>query len=303
MNINIREFSAGDLKETAKLCRQSMHLDIMPDYLLKEKTLGDKNFDPSLTLLASDEANNDLTGFIQAVIRNRREGLAGYIKLLCVHTEKRRQGIAARLYEIVEERMRNAGVKTIKVYESWPNFLMPGVDPFYTEAVCFFERHGYKKFGDTSNLEAELTMQKFDTSEAENALRGFNIHIKRADQKDSGAVKDFIFKYFPNWEEEADAAFIHTIPTMHIAVQDNNVIAFSAYETNNLGTGWFGPMGTAPEARGKNIGGILLRRCLNDMKNMGYPKAVIPWVGPVPFYMHYSAARVKRVFWRYEKLI
>ena len=80
------------------------------------------------------------------------------------------------------------------------------------------------------------------------------------------------------------------------------MIAFSAYETNNKGTGWFGPMGTTEKARGKGVGGILLKRCINDLKKSGFEKAIIPWVGPIPFYMHYINSPVKRIFWRYEKI-
>ena len=49
---------------------------------------------------------------------------------------------------------------------------MPGIDPFYTEAVCFFERLGYKKIGDTSNLTADLSLQNFDTEDQKKKING-----------------------------------------------------------------------------------------------------------------------------------
>ena len=81
------------------------------------------------------------------------------------------------------------------------------------------------------------------------------------------------------------------------------VIAFAAWEANNLGMGWFGPMGTAPEARGEGIGRLLLLRCLEDMRNAGRRCATIPWVGPVPFYEQTVGARVWRTYIRYEKTL
>ncbi len=82
---------------------------------------------------------------------------------------------------------------------------------------------------------------------------------------------------------------------------NGEIIAFSEFETNNKGTGWFGPMSTSVNARGKGVGGVLLKRCMNEMKKMGFKTSIIPWVGPISFYMHYINSPVDRVFWRYEK--
>ena len=90
---------------------------------------------------------------------------------------------------------------------------------------------------------------------------------------------------------------------VHIALQNNHIIAFSGYHGNNIGSGWFGPMGTTSAARGKGIGGILLKRCLKDLRNLGYKKSIIPWVGPIGFYFKEVGAEVERVFWNYRKEI
>ena len=180
---------------------------------------------------------------------------------------------------------------------------MPGLDPFYTEAVCFFERKEYKKFNDTSNLEADLEKQNFDTSDDESELRAAGIEIIRAEKKDFDEILKWTKNNFEAWISEVKTSFNNNPISLHIAKVENEVIAFSAYETNNFGMGWFGPMGTTEKARGKGVGGILLKRCLSDMKQCGYKKAVIPWVGPIPFYMHYANSKVKRIFWRYEKIM
>ena len=155
----IKTFEPENLSDYAKFCRLNVGLGIMPDFLFKEKTIDDFDFDPSLTLVAYDDSNERILGFIQSVIRERKEGQMGYIKLLCVDSENRVKGIGTELLKKVEKIMKKRGVKIIRVYESYPNYFMPGVDPYYTEAVCFFERNGYKKFGDTSNLICDLTLQ------------------------------------------------------------------------------------------------------------------------------------------------
>ena len=275
----------------------------MPDFLLEEKTFGDYDFDPELTLVGQIEDREWPVAFIQGVIRKRESGKVGYIKLICVDSNEQRKGFARKLYENIEQKMRNNGVKQIRIYESYPNYFMPGVDPFYTEAVCFFEGLGYKKIGDTSNLATDLSLQSFDTKSEEKKLLDKGIIFRRAEIIDKEKIINWLQEKFPAWIGEVLAAYQNSPITVFICEHDGKLIAFSAHEGNNKGTGWFGPMGTDTQLRGKGIGGILLKKCLNDMKKMGFMKAIIPWVGPIPFYMRHAGSKVERVFWRYEKIM
>ncbi len=300
--MQIVNFSEEFLKPTAKLCRQNMELDIMPDFLLKEKTFGDADYNPNYTLVAIDEDQIPI-GFIQGLIRNREDGLTGYIKLLCVDSNERRKGIASALYNEVEDKFIQNKVRKIRVYESYPNYFMPGVDPFYTEAVCFFEKKGFKKFKDTANLKIDLLANDFDTKDEEIILEKENIICRRADIKEKEKILKWIDLKFPVWHFEVEEAFNNQLITLFITEVNNEIKAFCAHEVNNKGTGWFGPMGTEESLRGKGVGGILLKKSLADMKEMGFVTATIPWVGPIPFYMHYVNSKVNRIFWRYEKLM
>ncbi len=51
-------------------------------------------------------------------------------------------------------------------------------------------------------------------------------------------------------------------PAVHIAIYKRKIKTFSISEERNIRTGWFGPMGTHPDLREKNIGGFLLKLCL-----------------------------------------
>ena len=300
----IKNLSDGNLLQVAKFCRINLELDVLPDFLFKEKTIDDYEYDPSLNLIAFSDDEQKILGFISAVIRRRKDGNVGYIKLICVDTNERRKGVAGKLLSIVEEKMKAECIQVLRLFESYPNYLTPGLDPFYTEAICFFERNGFKKFNDTSNLLCDLASQSFDTTTEEEKLSSINIEIKRAELNEKQKVLDFINRVFPAWEYEVNAAYTNNPISLHIAKLENGeVFAFSAYECNNKGTGWFGPMGTDPVHRIKKVGSILLKRCLNDMKSMGFAKSIIPWVGPIPFYMNYCNSRVQRVFWRYEKIL
>jgi len=275
----------------------------MPDFLLQEKTFGDPDYDPELTLVGQIETNESPIAFIQGVVRNRTDGKVGYIKLLCVDSNERRKRYARELYENVEQKIERKGVKSIRVYESHPNYFMPGIDPLYTEAICFFERLGYKKIGDTSNLAVDLSLPNFDTVIEEKKLSSEGILCRRAKMSDQKTIYDWLQNKFPAWIGEVSETFSNKPITLFICELNRKLMAFSAHEGNNKGTGWFGPMGTDSALRGKGIGGILFKKCLKDMKEMGFVKAIIPWVGPIPFYMHYANSKVERVFWRYEKII
>src|SRR3990172_11967053 len=128
----IKNFTEEYLQPAAKLCRQNMDFDIMPDFLLKEKTFGDIDFRTDLTLLGFNEDVKNPVAFIQGVIRDRGKEKTGYIKLVCVDSNERRKGCASKLYLHIEDKFRENGIKKIRVYESYPNYFMPGVDPFYT---------------------------------------------------------------------------------------------------------------------------------------------------------------------------
>ncbi|MCF7840231.1 MAG: GNAT family N-acetyltransferase, partial [Candidatus Marinimicrobia bacterium] len=69
----------------------------------------------------------------------------------------------------------------------------------------------------------------------------------------------------------------------------------------NVGTGWFGPVGVDPKFRQYKIGKVLSLKVLHDLKKRGFAMAIIPWVGPIPFYQRLCKAMVDRVFWRFEK--
>lgn len=281
---------------------RNVQYDPMPAHLLLEKTFGDPDFDPNLTLMAIE--NGTIIGFMQGLIRQVDQNLKrGYIKLFATDAIKRRQGLATSLLKNIEAKMKSQSVKTIRLLDSNPNYFQPGIDPRYTEAIAFAERNGFKRFADTSNLEVALQHQAFDTSSEEQQLTREKIFIRRATKTDWQLVENLIVNQFKAWLPEIQTTYKNNPISLHIAEYNGKVEAFSAYDSNNLNTGWFGPMGTNPVLRGKGIGGILLKRCLDDMKKQGHDVSIIPWVGPIPFYLHYANAKLTRVFWRYEKLV
>jgi len=205
------------------------------------------------------------------------------------------------MYNQIEEIFMREKVQKVHIYDVPFNYYMPGIDPRYTAALSFVERNGFKRFDDTANMTASLVDQDFSTHKEEESLIMDGISVSRAGYDDMEDVLAFIEKHFALWTQEVKNTYNSIPVSLHIARLNGKVKAFSAHNGNNFGTGWFGPMGTHPDMRGKGIGSILLKRCLNDMKNWGLEKTIIPWVGPYTFYSNYVNAEIDRIFWRYEK--
>lgn len=216
---------------------------------------------------------------------------AGSIKLLAVRPTHRRRGIGSQLLLAVEDRLQ---APRYRACESVPNYLVPGLDVRSTEALLFFEHHGYQKFGECFNLRCELE-RDFRRPDPP------GVAVRRAREGDRGQVMEFLERHFAAWQPEVQTMLGNDPISLHLAFQGDGLIGFAGYDGNNLGTGWFGPMGTSPEHRGTGAGGVLLARCLEDLRGQGLARCTIPWVGPWRFYARQCGATIDRVFWRYEK--
>lgn len=296
----IGHYTDSDFEALLYFLNSNFRVDFINSTLLHEKLYADPDWKPGQALIAKNE-NREITGFMLGVVRDVRGTRYGYIKLMAVAKQYRQQGIARRMYQQLEEQFAARGVEVVRIYDVPKNYFMPGIDPRYTEAVCFARRLGFQKFGDTANLSVQLQENSWDTASKEKTLLKEGIAVARAGQKDYDEVMELVDTQWPLWHYEVANAWKDEPASLHIARLNGRVKAFSAHNANNKGIAWFGPMGTHADMRGKGIGSILLFRCLKDMQQRGYEKAIIPWVGPVEFYAHYANAFIDRVFWRYEK--
>lgn len=126
--------------------------------------------------------------------------------------------------------------------------------------------------------------------------------------RESGEASDhtlaWIDECFGGWWSSE----VHVAQTI-VAFRGNACAGFAAFDPQGLhfrwlrglargsGTGIFGPIGVAPDARGFGLGRALLQRALSALRSRGYARALIPAVGEalVPFYAA-SGARVAERF-------
>ena len=94
------------------------------------------------------------------------------------------------------------------------------------------------------------------------------------------------------WANETAAAFAHSPVSCFIAVDEvtKEILGFAAYDCT--APDFFGPTGVDPESRHRGIGGALLMRCLEALREEGYGYAIIGSAGPVDFYRRICGAEV-----------
>lgn len=297
----IRALRPTDLAQLTHLCNVALEHDHFFDALVREKTFGSPDYDPGLCLV-EEGPGKVLRGFLAGTVFEWKGITRAWVRLFAVSPSCRNQGLATSLFAQFEAEALRRGAKTVRIMDVPINYFMPGVDPLYTEATLFLAKKGYtRQPAVNENLICDVWPGRWNCQPEIQELAAQGCEIRRASEEDWGHVQAFLSQDFPAWEYEARRALDNSPSTLHICFFEDECIAFSGAEGNNRGTGWFGPMGTRPAARGKGVGAILLRLCLNDIADLGHRQAVIPWVGPVGFYHRFCGAKRQRTFWTYEK--
>lgn len=223
---------------------------------------------------------------------------AGHIDLIAVDPAAQGRGIGRALVGAAEEWMRGHGAAEARFAGNPPCYAWPGVDVRYTPAACLAERLGYEQYRVAWNMTADLPA-RYDRAEHEADLAGLaaaGVTVAAAPVGERAAVAAFVREQWNDkWTWEAEQA-----AGLHYAYRDGEILGFAAWGARPL---WFGPMGTAPAARGLGVGRVLLRRCLADQAAAGQTSAQIGWVGPLRFYSRAVGARAERVFWLYRRAL
>ena len=299
--MRLRGLRRDDAAPLLAMWNATARFDPLTPELLEEKTWNDPGFEPDLALVCEDEGA--IAGFAMGVVRGSENGPRGIVKLAAVAADRRREGIGNRLLGALENTLHDQGAVTARVCESAPNYLTPGVDGRYSAAPYFFEQRGYRRIGESCNMSVDLSAPVYDLAGAEARVAAHGLAVRRAGPGDRASLSQLLAEHWPSWQDEVDRALGNDPSTVFLCERDGVALAFAAWDANNRGTGWFGPMGTAPEARRGGLGQLLLFRCLDDIRASGLAYATIPWVDPVEFYRRCAGAAVERVFHRYEKVL
>lgn len=294
LHLSTREASVADLPPMRRLAAASFDREPTGRTELVDLLFQRPPADPSLRLLAT--VDDSTVGFAFGSVH---EG-TGYVDGLAVDEAVRRRGIGSALLDAIEDRLTRAGAAHLAIGRNSWFYAWPGIDLGYTPALCFAERHGYRRVSVVQNMDVSLDRWVPGRSDAVLDRGGRKASVRRANQRDWPALETFVRGQFTEvWGHEARLALYRDTPTVFVACRDERVTGFACYGVYR--PDWFGPLAVDPESRGEGLGEALLLLCLDDLAAAGVAVAQIGWIGPMSFYAKTVDARCGRVFAVLEK--
>ena len=299
----IDTLKAADLPALARLVVRGLVHDELPPGALHNRCFADPDQRPEHRLCVRGPTGEPV-GVAVGVVRERADARVGYVRLVVVHPDWRRRGIATTLLNTLESRLTDAGATRRAVGAELPIWLLAGVDVRYSAALCCFRSRGYERSRDVFNLEVDLTRREFDSEPIEAGLATHGIRVARmapADSAELGAYLDANWSL--TWRIEGLAALAADPPTGFVArrhmADHAELVGFAVYDVAR--PGWFGPIGTDARLRGLGVGTALLLRCMRAWQDAGRTRGEINWIGPLAFYSKAVDATVCRVLWQLDK--
>ncbi|NLG27407.1 MAG: GNAT family N-acetyltransferase [Chloroflexi bacterium] len=295
--MELTSMRAADLPACLELLRAGGRHPRLTSAWLEHCTLGDPTSTGDLRVLAWQ--GDALVGVCLAC---QRSG-AGILKWFEVRADLRRQKIGSALLGELETRLRALGVTQLEVKAVAPNYMAPGVDIRFTDAICFLLDHRFKTDRNAIvDMTVDLARAHLDTAATEQSLAEQGICVRRATAAEVPAVAAFALREFSvGWLQEVSEAVRYEPTPLYAAFRDGEVLSFAVTEVT--GPARFGPTGTRRDLRGRGLGGALLKMALRDLRERGYADAEIGWVGPLSYYARLVGAEITRAYWRFEKTL
>jgi len=234
-------------------------------------------------------ATPDGAGAVSASFQQHGDRGVGFIKLVAVQPDARRDGIGRALLAAAHEWCFDQGAQEIRVGSAAPFYLWPGCDVNHLEALCLFESFGYWVVGGDVNMSCP-TRFRADPPAGVTIVRALD-----DDVIDRGLA--LVRREWPWWEAEMARGVEHGC--CHLAIADADApdapaLGFACHSVNRAA--WIGPMGTDPTRQHGGVGAALLGQLCRDLQAAEFKSAEIAWVGPVSFYAKAAGAKVSRVF-------
>lgn len=289
--VSIRPFEPSDVSHVVTLLNQCMVADPFTSEVFQRRVLLDINYDPKGSLVAV--ADGKIVGYALGMVRRfQLEDSApdfdrSWISLLGVDESFRRQGIATRLLQGLEDFFKSRDCKTTIISGYAPSYFVPGVDPVaYPEALALLGKVGFKEIYRPLSMDSDLVRLRTPdwVPAKEKTLLEAGVAFEPYRAELALPLLDFMKEEFPgDWQRFLRDAMVRiTTGEFHhtnlwIAHQDLKVLGFAMHDNGCR----FGPFGVAVKERGRGLGVVLLLRILHGMRARGLHNAWFLWTDEV----------------------
>lgn len=305
----VRAYAERDRAAVVRMLARCLRYDRMDEAIFADRILRDPDFDPELNPVAA--VGEQIVGFVAGAPANAQLQCPAGVKLFAVAPEWRQRGVATRLFDELEGRLRATGAGHAVAMAAGNNRLTQGLDVRYTAALCFLAARGYERTGVTQDMVADLERTDLETVEAEVAAAAAGIRFRRATEADrdwlhEGVGRELAYpapgaRLGRRWAYLATLGLGRPPATVQVAEEMASGAFLGFGATHVARWGVLGPMGVAARVRGRGVGAVLLRRCLRDLRADGFEQGEIYSVGPIAFYAKTVQATVSRVLYQFGK--
>ncbi|RKY52943.1 MAG: hypothetical protein DRP92_04555 [Candidatus Neomarinimicrobiota bacterium] len=189
--LQIKPIQEGDLPQLAKLFNNEYQHDQIDEEILYEKIFLELSFPAELNVKVTEGGR--IIGFSSGLVREIQEKKTDWTKLFVMKDFRNLTERTMEFFRYMEDLLIKNNAGSIRIFDSFPNYLTPGVDP----------RH--QKRRNNVNLTASLETQDFNTRDEEKKLlEKHGIRIKRIiDKEEPKTLFQFMEESFSLWIYEA----------------------------------------------------------------------------------------------------
>ena len=279
--------------------------------MFKEKSIDCKYFKKECSFV--EVVDDEVVGFVIGKVFNNNPNIpkyqnVGWISLIFVRRDKRKQGIGKNLLATTEAEMKKLGVNSIAVGSDIHNFF-PGIpNDFDNTSDVFFKACGYELGYYTHDLIKKLSendLVKYSSynnnSYIDDDGKSKRVVLEYAKKEDKEEVLEFLKRtFFGRWYDEAVEYFDNgeVVKEYLLARVDGKITGFlrvnnCLIKETSYNINWkhrfsklvgFGPLGVDVDYRHHGIAKMLLYYAISSSYKNGYTDAMIDWTGLVTYY-------------------
>jgi len=312
MTLEIIRYEQTYENEVVNLWNECLSKDNISIKIFRDQVLLDDNFSNEYALIAKE--NNNVIGFILGVKRQipylerGMESEKAWIPIMFVKKEYRRLKIGKKMVQSIENKFVVLDVKKIVLAAYSPNYFFAGIDKKnYPEAIQFFEKLGYYKYGDAVSMHADLWDYAFPDSvkmKMEEAYKA-GFQFQKFTYKYCLALIEFVKVNFGGgWKRNVLMAMQNNTAEQVIWIainRDDEVVGFCMRKMDGFDNR-FGPFGVLETLRSHGIGSILFNLMMKDMREQRLYFLYFLWThgDGMRFYLR-NGVKVYREFDMYQK--